>query len=365
MRLATLLLITAAVGIAQTKPDLITLTDQLQRAMDSGDWKKAAHLSTSLKNAVDEYRNRSLSRDSSQQVDAILSWLPADTETVAVAQQPFTLTEKDPQGVPDALTWARGYVLGLLYAADDGRLRTKLQDRTLRLALLAARKFQHQPEDSKGRGALGMIAFERCAAYTFANVLSESIFAKPAETSVLGQPTWEVKGELSEKEGKDTFFIVLPKPDLMLACNNRDFLSTMLSRMAAPGRVALPQALVEWKHVDQSAPLWALRHFRSERASVDPTDPHNEGVMGDRDPDAIGVTVQVGSPTPSTVSARWISRSDDNHWKSFAEIPDAKNRFATRRISLGIWEVKGSGDAEVSAFAIFALMGVLGFAVLV
>jgi hypothetical protein len=364
MRLASLFLIAVSMATSQTKVELLTLTDQLEKAIDAGNWKQAAELSTSLNYAVEEHRNRSLSQDSGKQVDTILGWLPADTETIVVAQQPLTLMERDPQYVADALSMARGYVLGFLYAADDGKPANRLQGRTLRLALLAARKFDHQPSDNRGNEPLGLIAFEGCAVYAFANILTESIFGKPPETSVLGQPVWQVKGEQSEKQEKDTYFIALRRPDLMLACSNRDLLSGMLSRMAAPpGRLALPQSLPEWKYVNRSAPLWALRHFRPERAPVDPTDPHNEGMTGDRDPQAIGVVVHVGLPK-GTISALWFTRSKANRWQPFAEAPDAKNRFSTRRVSDGVWEVTGSGGAEVNAYAIVVLMGVLGFAAL-
>jgi hypothetical protein len=54
----------------------------------------------------------------------------------------------------------------------------------------------------------------------------------------------------------------------------------------------LPPTLPEWKHINTSARIWALRHFRKDQALLDPTSP----LSGDRrmanlpDKDAIGLT---------------------------------------------------------------------------
>jgi hypothetical protein len=49
---------------------------------------------------------------------------------------------------------------------------------------------------------------------------------------------------------------------MMLACNDRDFFTQMVARMAVRQTPrALPETLPEWEQVDRSAPLWAVRHI--------------------------------------------------------------------------------------------------------
>lgn len=163
MRRYALTLLLASTILAQqprSRADLLSLTDQLQAAVKSGDWRKAAELSDQLRTAAADQRNRSLSSDAIEQINTILKWLPEDTETVAVAQEAFTLSGTDADNQNDALTVARGYVLNPLYGAAESRWEKSLQGRTLRFAAIAARKFaNHQPE--KGDILpLGMIAYE-------------------------------------------------------------------------------------------------------------------------------------------------------------------------------------------------------------
>ncbi len=97
LRCALAILI-AATMYAQTprsKADLLSLTDELQVAVKSGDWRKAAELSALLKSETTIHRNRAFSGGANEQIDAILAWLPDDTETAIVAAEPFLLPAAD------------------------------------------------------------------------------------------------------------------------------------------------------------------------------------------------------------------------------------------------------------------------------
>jgi hypothetical protein len=62
IRILSLLLILVSIVAAQSpvKADLLRLTDELDTAIQSGDWTKAAELSRALKAAAEEARNRSM-----------------------------------------------------------------------------------------------------------------------------------------------------------------------------------------------------------------------------------------------------------------------------------------------------------------
>jgi hypothetical protein len=267
--LATLLLLAPAVfGQAQAKADLLNQTEQLQSLIAAGEWEKASELSRSLKAAVADARNHSLSGNASQLADSILNWMPADIETFVVAQQPFTLTQASPNTIPTAPQAAQSFVLGLLYLAEQETLRKTLQGRTLALAALAARRFEDRPPDQRGHIPLGLIAYQGCAVYSFAEPVPESILSRTPDDSVMGNRVWTSKGSESDLADADTYFLSLLEPQLMVVCNNRDFLGELVSRKGQPQKArALPADLPEWKQVDRTAPLWGVAHYGAERPS--------------------------------------------------------------------------------------------------
>lgn len=368
MRVALICLLGTLILAAQQPrevPDLRVMTDRLQAAIEAGDWKTAAELSTLVKGLVRDVRNRATEGTNREQVDAIMGWLPADTETLVVAAEPFTIRELNHHVSHDALSSAQAYVLGLMGVAEKGELWSKVQGRTLSLAVLAARKFGHH---SPGHEGLGMIAYQGCAAYSFAQP-ADTTPSRRAEEAVIGYPTWISMGSQHEerRDAKpllDTYFASQPKPGLLLICNDRDFLSETLSRMTAhqlQSRRAFPPSLAELKEVDRSAPLWGLRRFLPERAESDPTHPANDEGS---DPQASGMVIQVGSPS-GTVKARMITKSKADPWKSLSDAGDFQGKAHTRQLPNGVWEIStDTTDQEITFFAVFALMAMLGFAVL-
>jgi hypothetical protein len=336
--------------------NLLVLTDRLRAAMEAGDWRKAAELSNTLKNATAEARDRALLGKNSEEIDRVLGWLPENAETNVVAQQPFILSKTDPNSVPDGLTEARGYVLGLLA---EEQLKG-LYGSTVRFGVLGARRFEMRKADERGAIPLGMIAYQGCAVYAFGTAVQEAAFTRPPDTVILGHEVWTPTGE--ESDGK--FLISFLKPDLILACNDKDFFSSVLSRINESPKETKFRRLPEWSQVDHSAPVWGVRHFIPEARDSDPTHPAKDGVTGASDPGAIGITLQVGLPV-GKVSGRWLSTSKKNYWDDLVGSPDFKNAASARKISEGVWELSANDESGPGTFAVFAFMAMLGFAVLV
>jgi hypothetical protein len=114
------LLVSSVFGQTPAKSDLLLQAEQLQALIAARDWAKAAELSRSLKEAVAEARNSSLSAQGAELTDSILTWLPADTETLVVAQLPFPIPRADDHATETAaLPAAQDFVLGLLGAAEE------------------------------------------------------------------------------------------------------------------------------------------------------------------------------------------------------------------------------------------------------
>lgn len=191
-RIFIALLVAAWTAAAQSaaKADLLRLTDELSSAIQSGDWTKAVKLSRALKAAAEDARNRSMETTGKQQADSFLAWFPADTETMVVAQQPFEIAT-DHRKPPTVIDMAQSFVLGLLQAAEKGKLSTDLAGRTLRLAVLGARRFGQEPENhhaTEPRGALGMIPYQDAGSIRFPRR-----FRHPSSTGLLKTASWDIE----------------------------------------------------------------------------------------------------------------------------------------------------------------------------
>jgi hypothetical protein len=343
----------------QNQPgELLKLTDDVETAIKAGDWQAAAKQSAALRDAVVAARNQAMAASGGELTDSFLSWLPSDTETVIVAREPFVLSAHDPARVPNALEQAQGYVLGLLGAAEQEGLYEAMQGGTVRLAAFAARKFADHPPDEKNNFIpLGLIAYQGCSLYAFAEALPESVLERSPDEVTLGNQVWISKGSQNDAPLSDTYLIMRPRPDLILVCNDRDFFSQVALRMTVPESPrALPADLPEWKHVDQMAALWAIRHFRADRADVDPT---LGQLLDSAAPGATGMTLRINAN--GTIQARMLSEVDP--WKEIAENDEFNGAAKSSKIADGVWELSVAAKPEAALFAVFALMAALGLAI--
>jgi len=359
IRTLTLLVVAAWTAAAQStaKADLLKLTDELNTAIQSGDWTKAAKLSRALKAAAEDARNRSMESAGRGQADSILAWFPADTETVVVAQQPFEIVTVETNS-PTATEVAQAFVLGFLQAAERGKLSTDLDGHTLRLAALGARRFGQEPENhhATGRqGVFGMIPYQGCATYVFAAPISPPILNRPPDDTIMGYRVWLSKGSQNEEPDRDDYFVSMLKPDVMLVCNSRAFFQETVARLGLPSpQRALPADLLEWKLVDRSVPLWGITHCRDSDlvASLTP---------GSENPGAVDLVVEFGLDNDMAL-ARMIAKADP--WKELVNSPDFRGTAASSQSAGGIWELKIAGNPDVADFAVLVLMAELGFVIL-
>jgi hypothetical protein len=377
MRRLLLLAVLPAVALAQDavlQMDLIGLAAEAQRAVDSGDWKHAAVLTAALKDATREARNRAWAQATRDLEDRILGWLPPDTETVAVWQEPFAVPAAPAHN--NAAETAQNYLLGLLNIAESGKLATAMAGKTLRLSFLAARRFAPHPVRPGDSPPLGMIDYQGCAVYVSVDPLPLGPLARPSDEVIGGLSVWASPGSQHEFAGRgevaERVFVALPKPDTLIACNEHDFLAGLLARLDGDRseRGLRRQGLRDhplWTHVDRTAPFWALRRFIPERAAVDPTQPANASVLGKPDPGAIGLAVAMDDA--GTIKALWMSRSADDPWRATLAAGAFERKARSRPVAAGpdqttLWELTIPGDQRIAAPAVFALMSCLGFAVM-
>jgi hypothetical protein len=191
----------------------------------------------------------------------VLSWLPANTETLLTAQGPFTLPNSQ---------------------MDYTDRKTQAQD--LRQA------FPWSPPPriesscplvvSRGPNELGEMPYEGCAIVIFADDLGAipETFMKDAGKNALRIDDIESHkvAVFQEKMEQDiwTMFVVFPMKNIVIVATNRDYLSDVLTRMRAPGMTrAFPETLTEWKYVYTQAEFWGMRHFDRSQSQLDPTSP--------------------------------------------------------------------------------------------
>ena len=275
---------------------------------------------------------RGVSRGSTQltnDVQRVLSWLPADTETLLVANGPFWMssfqTEQDhsdhqmqPQDIQKAF---QQLTLGL-FALKNGVLEKRLEGKKILLAVEGSRHFR-PPKD------LGELPYEGCAIVIFADELGNlgDTFMTDATESAL--KTDEIEGlrvaVLQEQMEQDTWttFVAFPGKNVVLVATNRAYLQEMLSRMRTPGtKRAFPETLPEWKHVNAQAEFLGMRHFDKGQSALDPTSPFG-GQKSANVPDdqAIGLTFQYDATREKKATLTYLS--DDR--KSIRKIEE--NRF--------------------------------------
>lgn len=292
-------------------------------------------------------------QQSNESVDAILAWLPPDTETILVSQQPFPIQERDQNQISTVMEAARSYGTVLLGAAENGALFKALTGRTLRLVVSVGRHFgEKDPAEStqaEQPNASGMTPYQACAAYVFAEPIpAAAIPHRPADNSVMGQKVWISKG---------SYFLTLVKPDTILICNRREFFREVVSRLDAPhqSRAALPPTLPEWKQLDRTAPLWGLSHYAS-------SDSLQAAIFnGGNDVGATGIAVEFGVPT-GTARAHMLAKQDP--WHNVIDAAPFNSIAKSRESSPGVWELSVDTEKPTSLASVFIMMSALGFFVM-
>jgi hypothetical protein len=250
-------------------------------------------------------------------VRQVLSWLPADTETILVANTPFAMPlfkpDDDQQSHETSLD-ERFELLPLdRFALKDGLLQNYLVGERIELAIEGSRHFR--PPVSN----FGEMPYEGCQIAVLAKASSSRgpSFVKAAGSVAL--KTDNVAGQsvavFQEKRDHDTWatLVAFPKPNLVLACTNRDYLSEVLQRIGGKiGKRALPDTLAEWTFVSTNASFWGLRHYDKTQAERDPTSPFRDfNIIGMADKQATAIALTFDSGKRNLAKISYFSSAGD------------------------------------------------------
>jgi hypothetical protein len=243
-------------------------------------------------------------------IDAVLWWLPEDTETIFAAQGPFKLTRQAPRLQPGRSLQIilQTTNLSVLAGSEENQRVKQVIGTTVLLAVEGSRHFR--PPSS-----LGSTLFEGCEIIEFKDEPGrdgeklKKLFEKAAKRKeTLNGVEVFVYEEMLEQD-LWTEFVANPRPNLFLAATNEEYLKEVLNRMSHQAETrALPDSLPEWKYVDRSASFWAMRHFDPKNASQDPTSPFG-GRKAANIPDeqAVGVVFSFSAVPGRTPTITYLS----------------------------------------------------------
>jgi hypothetical protein len=251
-------------------------------------------------------------------LDRVLSWLPANTEALLVANGPFWMPnfQTGQDNLSNSLVTSEeldkqfeGMTLGL-FNAKDGLLGKRLERKKVLFAMEGSRRFR----PPKG---LGEMPFEGCALAIFKDDLGDlrDAFMKDAASNALR--IQEIEGNrvavFEEPSELDTLttYVTFPQEGVVLVASNEQFLREMLVRMRGVSKTserALPDSLPEWKYVNKGSKFWGLRHYDREQAKEDPTSPFGERKSANIPDDAaVGLTYNCDPSTRKKATLTYLS----------------------------------------------------------
>jgi len=252
----------------------------------------------------------------SEDLARVLSWLPADTETITVARGPFAFATsflEEDEGKDRTISdeeLARSFEELPLAALQfkDGLLAKHLKGKKINLALEGARHFRPP-------AGLGEMPYEGCVIAVFSDNLGKEIatFARDAQPSALKAE--RIEGQdvsvFQEKMEDDTWTILVTVPNehVILVATDRSYLAEVLARLGGKiGERALPGSLPEWKYVNSDARFWGLRHYDKSQAQSDPSSPFG-GAKAANFPDeqAIGLAFVFNPQREKSVTVTYLS----------------------------------------------------------
>jgi hypothetical protein len=253
--------------------------------------------------------------DRAGKVNEVISWLPADTETIFVASTQFVMP---PFKQPETEQGNEPSLQELLRPLDrfetkKGLLQNYLKGERIELTVEGSRHF------SPPVGSFGAMPYEGCEIAVLAKATSgrETSFMKAAGSAALrtdgiaGQNVVVFREKIDDETW--TTFVSFPRPDLVLACTNRDYLTEVLHRIGGKGGIrALPDTLAEWKFVNTNASCWGLRHYDKTQAERDPTSPFRDfNIIKLADKNAIGIVFAVDSEKRNVLRLFYFSGTKD------------------------------------------------------
>jgi hypothetical protein len=345
--------------LAQSDPS--KLLRDFRTAVAESSPTAAADAADKLDQAIRARYQAWLVRDASQRVDEFLSWLPADTETFWINQEPFLVNPDEP---PEGL-YAKPiqrFSTDRLAAAGEGKIYGALAGRTIRMVASGATGYQENREILMTPGPQTL----REVVYFY--LLNERFDAPPADETIENRPVWKASAKIVDwtqrRPGReppkidDDNWIALARPDLLILANRREVLSAMLARIgkSAESR-ALPDDLAEWRLVNRAASFWGLRHYSALAKPKPGERGYDAADLPRADGSATGASVQF-DPSSLRLEIEYLSAAPLA--KSPGRIDNLRREFQVDQPRAAVWRLISDVKARGPYPVLFA-MQLLGY----
>lgn len=207
-----------------------------------------------------------------RRVEYVLHAMPAEAQLVSVVNAPNIVFEQPIFQLPDPETCLQLFAFRCFWD-----IYNEIQRKDVSLGVYCT--LRPEPSGPNSKYPTAHFAF-----LTSNEPRDRRIQRELSRNAIL---TFEDNGETTY-ELSETVFFCMPKPGMLIYTNDRLLMRIVLSRLDAwwLDRVALPSSFPEWKHVDQEAPYWGIRHFPPDDLS---SPAHYRSMV---DSQAIGLTFQ-------------------------------------------------------------------------
>jgi hypothetical protein len=348
---------------AQTprQPDLTLLTRELRTAVENDSLASGSEIANRLDDAVQQRYKAWLIRDAGQRVDDVLSWLPADTESLWVNQAPFTIRSAESvQFLYQRPT--QGYSLDRLAVLNAGAFYRALDTRMVQLVVAAARNI---PSLGQSIAIPGPLTTQDVTYFYF---FADPVDLPAPDESIEGRPVWHAMARIDSGERgqrgvelaqrDDENWIALARPDLLILANRHELLAEILQHIVAGSkRIALAADLPEWTHVDKSASFWGVRHYAAQSKPKQGERGFEAAELPRPDGSAQGVTVEFDS-VKQQLQVRYLSGGELFRRRRGVDILDRE--FKVDHPEPGVWRLLSDVGTRGPWPLQFA-MGMLGF----
>jgi hypothetical protein len=239
-----------------------------------------------------------------RRVEEVLWWLPEDTQTIAVCHGPF-----DKERFLDQREFLSH--LGLPCEEDEG----PLAGRSIALAVSGGRHFR----SAKGLGAwlyegADIVIYDKPLGNA-GEALKKSLMARDE----IGVLDLDIKMEkihghevvvTRQKQWEDiwTTYVAQPSPNVVIYATDRSYLTEIFVRIERKAKSrALPAVLPEWKVLDATKPIWAIRHYDQKDLALDPSSP----VSIIHDDRGIGLVFEFAPAKSRVATVKYLSSNED------------------------------------------------------
>jgi hypothetical protein len=332
------------------------LRRELRTAIEREEFTLATELAGRLDAAVQSQYRALLIRDANRHVEEALTWLPADTESLWVNQEPFTINAE--QSIE--LLYGRAtqvYSVDRLRALNEGKIYRDLTNRTILLVVAGARNIR-----TTGLGIPAPIS-EHDVVYLY--IFSEPVDLPSADESIQSRPVWRGVATIDARglptgaqqaRRIEENWIALARPNVLVLTNNKALLAEILGRISdGSTRRALPAALPEWNHTDRQAPFWGLRHYTDRSKPKVGERGYSSANLPQPDGSAVGVAVQFDT-TKQRLEVRYISQTQLVQER----FDPAGVEFRVDQLMPGVWRL----DSDIRArgpWPVHFALAMLGF----